>query len=148
MYRKLLLAYDGTEGAQPVLRQGAAMAKLCGAEVVLLAVVDLPAGLILAEAVANSGLPEAEQAQAESVLHEGVAALRGLGVDARGRLAAGEPEQEIVAAAIAEDADLIVIGHRKQGGWSALRFGSVGKRLLSEAPCSVLVALDAAGSIS
>ena len=41
MYRKVLLAYDGSIEGRRALREGAKLAQLCRAEVFLLAVVEL-----------------------------------------------------------------------------------------------------------
>ncbi len=49
MYRKILLAYDGSTEGRRALREGAALARHCNAEVFLLAVVDTSAGLRVAE---------------------------------------------------------------------------------------------------
>ena len=40
MYKKVLLAYDGSVEGRRALREGAKLAQLCGAEVFLLAVVE------------------------------------------------------------------------------------------------------------
>ena len=40
MYKKVLLAYDGSIEGRRALREGAKLAQLCGAEVFLLAVVE------------------------------------------------------------------------------------------------------------
>lgn len=144
MYRKILLAYDGTREGRAVLREGADLAGACGAEAVLLAVIDIAAGFVLAEAAATDGLPEAEEAEARAILDEGLARLRQRGIAAEGRLAAGDPEQAILAAALDLRVDLIVIGHHRRRSWFHWRAGSVGQRLLAEAPCSLLVAVDRA----
>jgi nucleotide-binding universal stress UspA family protein len=41
MYKKVLLAYDGSVEGRRALREGAKLAQLCRAEVFLLAVVEL-----------------------------------------------------------------------------------------------------------
>jgi len=142
MYRKILLAYDGTREGRAVLREGADLAKAFGAEAILLSIVNLPSYLILAEAVASDGLPSADQQEAEQILAEGVSKMQAYGVEGSGQLAVGEPEQEILRVAQAEQVDLIVIGHRRKATWEFWRFGSVGQRLLNEAQCSVLVAVE------
>ena len=60
MYRKVLLAYDGSVEGRIALREGAMLAKLCQAEVVLLAVVNLSAGIMMAEG-AGPGAIEHQQ---------------------------------------------------------------------------------------
>ncbi len=52
MYGKILLAYDGSVEGRLALREGARLAKLCEADVFLLAVVNLSTGIIMAEGVA------------------------------------------------------------------------------------------------
>jgi nucleotide-binding universal stress UspA family protein len=42
MYKKVLLAYDGSIEGRRALREGAKLAQLCRADVFLLAVVELP----------------------------------------------------------------------------------------------------------
>lgn len=59
--------------------------------VTLLAVVNLAAGLILAEAVAADGLPEAVSDEAQAILDEGIERLRAHGIQARSRPAFGDP---------------------------------------------------------
>jgi len=44
MYGKVLLAYNGSVEGRLALREGAKLAKLCGAEVFLLAVVNISSG--------------------------------------------------------------------------------------------------------
>ena len=44
MYKKVLLAYDGSIEGRRALREGARIAQLCSAEVFLLAVVEVSAG--------------------------------------------------------------------------------------------------------
>ena len=44
MYKKVLLAYDGSVEGRRALREGARVAQLCNAEVFLLAVVEVSAG--------------------------------------------------------------------------------------------------------
>lgn len=83
--------------------------------VTLLAVVNLAAGLILAEAVAADGLPEAVSDEAQAILDEGIERLRTHGIQARSRPAFGDPEQGILRAASEMGAELIVISHRRRG---------------------------------
>jgi len=141
MYRKILLAYDGTETGRVALRQGADLAKVCGAEVFLLAVVDLPTGMLMAESAAPSGLPDTQRQEFQRILEEGVERLKGreLAVDAR--LEFGVPAERIVQLAEEIGADLIVLGHREQSPIARWWRGSIGSTVLSQAPCSILIAL-------
>ena len=64
-------------------------------------------------------------------------AAAGLEVDVDVR--AGDPAREIVLAAAEWNADLIVMGTRGQTGLERLLVGSVARKVLHHAPCSVLI---------
>ncbi len=78
MYRKILLAYDGSTEGRRALREGAALALRCNAEVFLLAVIDNSASLATAEGAYAQVIGE-EQIAYQAVLDEGVQRLRALG---------------------------------------------------------------------
>jgi nucleotide-binding universal stress UspA family protein len=49
LYKKVLLAYDGSIEGRRALREGAKLAQFCGAEVFLLAVVEISSGSVTLE---------------------------------------------------------------------------------------------------
>lgn len=61
------------------------------------------------------------------------------GIDASAELRVGDPAGEVLAAAHAFEADLIVVGSRGQTGLRRLVLGSVARRVLHHASASVLV---------
>lgn len=73
-------------------------------------------------------------------------ALRGISVSTR--IATGLPSEEIVAAARAVDADLIVLGTRGKSGLAHVLLGSTAERVIRTAPCPVLAVHLAAGDES
>ena len=136
MYKKVLLAYDGSIEGRRALREGAKLAQLCRAEVFLLAVVELSS-----IAIPDAGLifPTDEQtATYEAILAEGVERLEALGFSPTSRLETGNPGQKIAEVAEEIGAHLVVVGHRPQGPL-ARWFGSVGSYLVKRLRCSVLV---------
>lgn len=139
MYRKILLAYDGSVEGRRALREGAMLARLAGAEVVLLAVIDLSTGVMMAEG-AGPGAAERQREAYEAVLAEGAERLAALGLSPAALLEFGDPASEIIAAARRSGADLIVVGHRVQGAFARWWGGSVGSSLMENLPCSLLVA--------
>lgn len=138
MYRRVLLAYDGTVEGRIALREGARIAQVCGAEVFLLAVVDLTPAMAV-EAAAADALPE-QRTEYEEVLAEGARRLEVLGLAPQTRLATGDPAQQIGIVASEIDADLVVVGHRHHGAFARWWFGSVASYVIDHATCSVLVA--------
>ena len=137
MYKKVLLAYDGSIEGRRALREGAKLAQLCRAEVFLLAVVELSP--IMAPD-AGLAVPIDEQtAGYKAVLAEGVERLKALGFSPTARLEVGDPGQKIADVAEEIGAQLVVVGHRPQGRLARWWFGSVGSYLVKRLRCSVLV---------
>jgi nucleotide-binding universal stress UspA family protein len=144
MYQKILLAYDGSEQGKQALLECADLAKLTGAETHLLAVVRMPSGLFLAEGFIPENLLDEEKKRTEEVLKEGTKKLTDMGFRAQGRIAFGEPIEEICSLAEEVSADLIVVGHQRRASMAARWWrSSVGSSLIEYAPCSVLIAMAA-----
>jgi len=138
VYRRILLAYDGSVEGRLALREGARLAQVCAAEVFLLAVVDISSGMSMGEATVP-GLVLAQQEAFEEVLHEGVRRLTAMGFQPKAKLGLGDPAEEIAAVAREIGADLVVVGHRQQGPLARWWRGSVGTRLVNNLDCSLLV---------
>jgi nucleotide-binding universal stress UspA family protein len=135
MYKKVLLAYDGSIEGRRALREGAKLAQLCRADVFLLAVVDLSTVVLL-----EGGIAIGEQSDNyKAILTEGVERLKALGFSPTSRLEMGDPGQKIAEVAEEIDAHLVVVGHRPQGPLARWWFGSVGSYLVKRLRCSVLV---------
>ena len=138
MYKKILLAYDGTVEGRTALREGALMAKRMGAEVFLLSVVAESSGVMLAEG-AYAGAINSARPTYQSVLEEGVLRLRVLGLNPDAKLVTGDPPAAICAYAREIGADLLVVGHRRQNMLQRWWSGSVNASLLDLVNCSILI---------
>ena len=138
MYKKVLLAYDGSIEGRRALREGAKLAQLCRAEVFLLAVVEITS---VASPEGGLAIPIDEQiANYKAILAEGVERLKALGFSPTARLGMGAAGQEIAEVAEEIGASLVVVGHRPTGPLARWWFGSVGTYLVKHLRCSVLVA--------
>ena len=139
MYKKVLLAYDGSIEGRRALREGARIAQLCNAEVFLLAVAEVLAGTGTPEG--GFALPIGEQVEIyQKILDEGAERLRAMGFSPTTRLGMGEAGREIAGVANEIGANLVVVGHRPDGPLARWWFGSVGTYLIEHLRCSVLVA--------
>ena len=137
MYKKVLLAYDGSIEGRRALREGARIAQLCEAEVFLLAVAEVSATVGLEGGFVT---PITEQVEPyEKILAEGVERLKAMGFSPTAKLSIGEAGREIAKVAAEIGANLVVIGHRPDG-LLARWFSSVGTYLVKNLRCSVLVA--------
>jgi nucleotide-binding universal stress UspA family protein len=141
MYKRILLAYDGSVEGRTALREGALLAKQCGAEVFLLSVLD-NATLFLSEAALAGASVQMEDSFKE-ILDEGVARLRRLGFDPVAEMVRGQPAEQIGIFARKVRADLIVVGHRRQSAFDRWWSGPKGAYLMDYTDCSLLVARNA-----
>ena len=139
MYRRILLAYDGSVEGRTALREGALFARQCGAEVFLLSVLSETGSALLADAAHAGASVQIEEAFME-VLNEGVARLKQLGFDPVAKLVRGQPAQEIGNFARQVGADLVVVGHRRQSTFDRWWSGPRGAYLMDYTDCSLLVA--------
>jgi nucleotide-binding universal stress UspA family protein len=69
------------------------------------------------------------------------------GIAVRTRIETGIPSEQVLAAAVAEDADLIIVGTAGKSGLAHVLLGSTAERIIQTAPCPVLaVRMDGSGA--
>ena len=147
MYKRILLAYDGSVEGRTALREGALLAKQCGAEVFLLSVLA-DSGMLLMSEVALAGASVHMEDSFKEILDEGVARLRRLGFDPVAEMVRGQPAEQIGNFARKVGADLIVVGHRRQSAFDRWWSGPKGAYLMDYTDCSLLVARNAVSDAS
>lgn len=112
MYKRILVPLENGPADQTILRHVTGLAKLSGAEVILVHVADGWA----ARNMEQLNLKESEEMKEDRAYLERMAKeLRAAGLEVDAVLAAGDPAKEIAAAAEREGADLIALathGHR------------------------------------
>ncbi|MGH8295806.1 MAG: universal stress protein [Steroidobacteraceae bacterium] len=138
MYQRILLAYDGSIEGRTALREGALVARRYGAQVFVLSVIWEAAGTQLGEGVGGGGIAQ-QGVDYAHVLEEGMARLAALGFEASGKLVIGEAAREIAAYAEQVNADLVVVGHRRQSAIGRWWSGPTGAYLSDHIRCSLLV---------
>ena len=139
MYKSVLLAYDSSIEGAKALREGALLARRCGADVFLLSVVPRSADVQMAEGT-FAGIVVGQTDSYKALLSRAVARLTDLGMKPRARLLVGEPAAVIGQVAREIGADLVVVGHRQQTLISRWWFGSTGAYLSDHISCSLLLA--------
>jgi nucleotide-binding universal stress UspA family protein len=140
MYRTILLAYDGSNYSDVALRQGADLARACGAQLHLLGVVQTTGSMAIAEGMGGQDIWGRERAHVEKALEAAKQAATEQGVTAIVTISEGDPAGEILRHARAVKADLVVLGHKERGVVASWFGRSVGADLLGSLPCSVLIA--------
>jgi len=142
-FTRILVGYVPTEQGADARALGVDLATACGSDLLLVSVVSAVwiehFGERTGPAVVHSGQRE----RAASALREAAEALAAtpeMGQVERRLEASSSPARGLHDTAVAEGADLIVVGSSHHGPLGRVLLGSVGVRLLSGAPCAVAVA--------
>ena len=141
MYKRILMAYDGSAAGQRALLDCSEIAQWSGCEVVLVAVMPSMIAFVgLEGGVYDAELEARERSKFDGVLIDGLSRLKAAGFGAaRGEVVTGEAIEEITRYARKVQADLIIVGHKHVDGWAARWWrGSISGSLIATAPCSVL----------
>ncbi|WP_165191710.1 universal stress protein [Caulobacter soli] len=139
MYRKIILAFDGSQEARLALREGALLARRYDARVWLLCVLADNAALTMAQGV-QPGAAEHLLAASGEMVDEGLAKLREFGLEASGHVVRGDPAPTISAFVREVGADLVVLGHRRRSFLERWWSGPSGAYIVDNTDCSLLVA--------
>jgi len=141
MYKRILLAYDGTDAGQKALLDCQELAQWSQSSVFLVAVMPSAMSFVgLEGGVYDVELEEREKKKYEAILQDGLKRLADAGYVASGEVVMGEAVDEITKSATKVGADLIVVGHKHLDSWAARWWrGSISGALIEHAPCSVLV---------
>ncbi len=136
MISKLLVAYDGSKQSEKAYALGLDMASKYSAEMTVLSVARLPEPPV---AVELEAVLESATAYYEGHFKGMKEQARAMGIDAVFLVRVGHPAEQIVHLANEEGADAIVMGHRGESFIQRWLLGSVAKRVLSYAHCTVVV---------
>ena len=143
MYKRILLAYDGSESGQKALLDCRDIAQWSHAEIFLVAAMPPAATHIAMDgAIYDNAAEEFELQRYQAILADGLRRLAEAGYTARGEVVVGESAEAITRQAGEIDADLIVVGHKHLDGWAARWWrGATSRALIEHAHCSVLVVI-------
>lgn len=129
MFEHILLAYDGSAHARKAAELAGQLARdqqpratLC----VLVVMESSPAETVAGAAAGPSLIREARD-------------ILGSGLELAEELALGHPAEEIIKTAERRHCDLIVMGTRGRSPLQGLLFGSNSLRVITQAPCPVMV---------
>jgi nucleotide-binding universal stress UspA family protein len=138
MFKKILLAYDGSEGANKALKVALELAQVHQGMIWALGVEEN-----LPHVVASVGEFQESKEQADAKFHKLLDAARTqaekAGVELKTIRRAGHPAQTIVNVAREGEFDLILVGHSGLSGVWAAFLGTTAEKVSRHAPCSVLI---------
>jgi universal stress protein A len=135
-YKKILLCLDLTDDSRRIAERAKDIADRCGAQIVLLHVVEYVPVEPMGEALLPAVQIEGELVERANQRIAALASELGL-TDAVRLVHTGNIKSEVVRIAQEQNADLIVIGSRERHGVSIL-FNFTEDTVLHAAPCDVL----------
>lgn len=148
--RSILLPTDFSECAVHALPAAASLARLHGARIICLHVIEPMVPTVgwtpVAEPLPVADLSERLEQTAASELPKVARREECAGVDVEDVIAHGEAASEIVRVAKERGADLIVISSHGRTGLGRILFGSTAEAVVRHASCPVLVVKPPAGS--
>jgi nucleotide-binding universal stress UspA family protein len=141
MYKRILIATDGSDKSKLAAEEGMELAKALGAQVIALNVVN---EVVIASAVRQLGSDRKEvETKLKTAGEKAVDDIKAMGakagVNVDGIVRIGAPANAVIDTAGAEKADLIVMGSHGESGASKLMIGSVVQKVLYWATMPVLV---------
>jgi nucleotide-binding universal stress UspA family protein len=145
MYKRIVLAYDGSASGQKALLDGLDIAQWSDAALFMVAVRPASIPFMTVDgAVYDSEHDEQLKRDYSAILEDGLRQLAASGRTATGEVLAGDTVEQITGYARKVGADLIVVGHKHLDGWAARWWrGSTSPALIEHAHCSVLVVITA-----
>lgn len=146
LYRKILLAVDGSEPAVLAAEVAIALARNTGASLAAVSVVHVPTALYSTTGVLTPGAPDLRgelseylHRQARGALSRVVDMAKSEGVAVETKVLRGHAVAEILKFVEKGGFGLLVVGSRGLSGISRLLMGSVSSALVQRAKTSVLV---------
>jgi nucleotide-binding universal stress UspA family protein len=145
--KRILVGVDGSPASLKAVELAGDLPRKCGAQLTLLTVVPRSPPAVASCYAEYARIEHTQEppkefvvAAAEEVLDR---ARRATGAKGAAPIEAepafGDPAREIIATAEDRNADLIVVGSRGHGRLAGLLLSSVAHKLVSHAPCPVLV---------
>jgi len=135
MFKRILLATDGSPAVERQILYAEHLARVEPAEIIVLHVCAPPEHY--ANYAGYEQLLDQYRVVAQAVVDEAMGELHADGVAARGEVRFGAAAEAILSAASDHDIDLIVLGRRGGGGLQEL-LGGVSAQVLRHARCPVL----------
>ncbi len=143
MFKTIVVGTDGSETADLAVNRAAELASLTGAEIHLVSAYRQAPMHVADGSVAEAAdWSVGGDYKADAALQSTIARLRGKSISIDEHSPKGDPADAIVAVAVRENADLIVLGSKGMHGKGRL-LGSVPNKVSHQAPCDLLIVYTA-----
>jgi nucleotide-binding universal stress UspA family protein len=140
MYDRILVAYNASTNSTIALREAVSIARVNNAELTVLAIVPNAGSFTTVELTGPMDVQGAVQNRVQQAVEAVSKELLEDGINVKTNIRQGDPADEIIATAYRMKADLVVVGHSTKGMLARWLQGSIGAKLLTDLPCSLLIA--------
>lgn len=134
--KRILVAHDGSKSSEKALKKAFEIADKFGSSVTVISVIP---ELYLSELMEIDRVRILETLRDETIKMLEKIKTRTLGIRIRTLIKQGNPAEEVLKAASAMKADVIVTGSHGRHGAQRFLLGSISSKLVDHADCAVLV---------
>jgi len=138
MFDNILLAVDGSDHALHAARAAAELANCVKARQLRIVVAYAPIPPYLGEPNLQHAI-SARLNEAQGILQKAVETIGNVSAEIHTELLEGDPAECIIEVAETRHDDVIVMGSRGLGQLAGLLLGSTSQKVISHAPCPVLI---------
>ena len=139
MFERILLAVDGSEHGYKAARTAADLARAMNSEKLRIVVVFDKVPAYLGEPNLQHAI-DSRLAEAQEILKKAVEIVGDVPAEVHTELIEGDASESIIEVARTRNSDIIVMGSRGLGRLAGLVLGSTSQKVVSLAPCPVLIA--------
>jgi len=138
MFERILLAVDGSEQGYEAARTAADLARALKSERLRIVVVFEKIPAYLGEPNLQKAI-DTRLAEAQDILQKAVEMVGDVPAEVHTELIEGDAAESIIEVARIRNSDVIVMGSRGLGRLAGLVLGSTSQKVVSHAPCPVLI---------
>jgi len=138
MFEKILLAVDGSEHALNAAKVAGDLVRSVNARELRIVIAYEPVPAYLGEPNLQNTI-NARMNESQDVLHEAENMVGKIPTEIHSELIEGQIADAIINVAEARNCDLIIMGSRGLGRLAGALLGSNSQKVVSEAPCPVLI---------
>lgn len=138
MFERILLAVDGSENGYNAARMAADLARAMKSERVRIVVAFSRIPPYLGEPNLQQAI-DARLIESQEILNKAVEIMGDVPAEIHTELIEGDPGEAIIEVARTRNSSIIVMGSRGLGRLAGLVLGSTSQKVVSHAPCPVLI---------
>lgn len=138
MFENILLAVDGSEHALNAARMAASLAKVMNSQTLRIVVAYDPVPVHLGDPYMQEAI-NARISETDQIIQRAVQAVGTVPAEVHTDMIEGDPAEMIIEVAKTRDSDVIIMGSRGLGKLAGLLLGSTSQKVVSYAPCPVLI---------